>query len=392
MVKRPIDSFKQYFLDIKPYHTKILEIIEQYKFQEDVNVTIQESLLFQESFEPDVLCHGVGYGLDFDDECGLDSDSCCDLFEACLGGYGLIYDNNDLLLTAPVDSVDAEGHTITLTGDYRYDTFLQISDTVGTSRIKLKGNVVATLAPHYLFVVIKKNRYDVSETKYNGFYFNGNVESQFLLKNQFTVFNSGSNDDAYSVVSAVYNSTEDRTFVTVHITEDLDTTSLGYVLINSDSKNNGVYQRTDVYFDGTDTNIVLHEDTQLKLAGETEHGVVTLRTALKAPRHIFFDATDDEWRIVDSSYDLVTNTTTLTIETSSDLDGPSSTVSLRGYFSSAGFDGLEECTTPKPNHLYASFSEFVEFTVNFDVPVVDEVFFALLTDTMYEDELDSGQS
>ena len=47
MVKRPIDSFVKYFLDVKPYHTKILEIVERYLIDEDVNISIKENIFFR---------------------------------------------------------------------------------------------------------------------------------------------------------------------------------------------------------------------------------------------------------------------------------------------------------------------------------------------------------
>jgi hypothetical protein len=71
MVKRPIDSFVKYFLDIKPYHTKILEVVERYEFAETIEVDIKEKFDLLHTFANNPLCKGVGYGLDFDDECGF---------------------------------------------------------------------------------------------------------------------------------------------------------------------------------------------------------------------------------------------------------------------------------------------------------------------------------
>ena len=95
---RPIDSFIKYFGDIKPYHTKILEVVEQYVFREEINVAIEETYNLEVTLENDPLCKGVGFGLNFDNDCGFDALECCDLFE-CMGGFGLIFDNSDLLVT-----------------------------------------------------------------------------------------------------------------------------------------------------------------------------------------------------------------------------------------------------------------------------------------------------
>lgn len=373
MAKRPIDSFVQYFLDVKPYHTKILEIVEQYKFSENINISIQELIEFQESWENDPLCKGVGYGLDFDDESGFDSTSNCDLFE-CVGGYGLIFDNSDILLTTPVVSIDNSLDTIEVSGDYRYDIYHQIAATSGTDTIRVLGNVVASMSPHQLFLVIPKNKYSIAETTNTGFYIYGNVRDQFLLKREFVVHASPRNDDLYSVVSATYypadDSTPARTFIETNRT-DLNATELGYILIDSGTRNNAVYMRTAVSFDGTYTNIVLHPDTQLALSDEIKHGVIVLRNALVAPRRIWLETDDEntdlvgEWKIVDSSYDPDADTTTIFTEGDPTVpeDVDNFNLKLIGYFFGAGYDGFNECGPPKPNNVHVGFSEYLSIEI-----------------------------
>lgn len=374
MAKRPIDSFVQYFLDVKPYHTKILEIVEQYKFYENISINIEELIEFQESWENDPLCKGVGYGLDFDDDYGFDSTSNCDLFQ-CVGGYGLIFDNSDVLIDISTDTVDESNNLIEITGDYRYDTYHQIAATSGNNTIKILGNVVASITPHSLFMVIPKNKYSIAETTSNGFYIFGNVQEQFNLKKEFIVHRSPHNDDVYSVVAATYypaeGSTPARTFVETNRT-DLNATELGYILIDSGTKNNSVYMRTAVSFDGTYTNINLQEDTPLALTDETKHGVVVLRTALVAPRRIWLENNHStpeligEWKIVDTSYNPDTDVMTLFTEGSPTL--PNSGVDdvhvqLIGYYFGAGFDGFSECGPPKPNNVHVGFSEYLEIEI-----------------------------
>jgi len=360
MAKRPIDSFLQYFLDIKPYHTKILEIVEQYKFQDYLNVTIDETITFLETWANDPLCSGVGYGLDFDDEAGYDAISNCDLFE-CVGGYGLVFDNSDILLEIPVTDYDIPTGTVTVSGDYRYDTYFQIAAISGTNTIKILGNVVAAMSPHYLFLVIPRNKYAISEITYNGFYVAGNVADQFLQKKEFNVMQSGTNDDIYSVENATYIPSELRTFVEIG-SGTLDVTQAGFILVASGTKNNRAYVRTDVSFDGTHTNIILQEDSPLALPLETKHGVVVLRTGLIAPRRVWLDG-ESEWKIVDRSYDLALNETTLSLEGSIDGIGVINELQLIGYAFGAGFDGSNECGPPSPNNLHVGFSEYLTIEI-----------------------------
>lgn len=435
MVKRPIDSFVKYFLDVKPYHTKILEIVERYLIDEEVNVSIKENIFFTEEWGNEPLCKGVGYGLDFDDDCGFSSLSCCDLFD-CIGGYGLIFDNSDLLVDAavadtPPQYYDSEAGTITVVGDRRYDTYYQI-DSVTPSSFLIRGNHVSAIAPHSLFVVVPKSTYLVQETVFNGFYISGNVAQQFNAANEFTLINSTANDDIYSVVEAIYYSDAGRTFVKV-AREDLNINALGQIIVDSGTKNNGAYQKDSVFFNGTHTVIQLHTDSQQVLMhGEAKHGSVVLRTGFIAGRRVWlnngqttWDATYDEEnelvtpattfptvseaKILDVSYSENDAATTITIEVANNvranvvgvapdeeleltdsevaLDFSEVTsVQLRGYYFGAGYDGLEECTTPKPYHVYTSISEFLSIEViSYAPPPPDLIYFSLLTDK-YEPE------
>lgn len=401
MVKRPIDSFVKYFLDVKPYHTKILEIVERYLIDEDVNVSIKENIFFTEEWSNTPLCKGVGYGLDFDDDCGFSSLSCCDLFD-CIGGFGLIFDNSDLLVTAPMSSYDAVAGTITLQGDHRYDTYHQIN-AITSNSIRIRGNHVSSIAPHALFVIAPKSTYLVQETVFNGFYVAGNVRRQFTAANEFSLIHSTSNDDTYSVVEATYLPDTRRTFIRVN-REDLDANALGSILVDSGTKNNGAYQRDSVSFDGTYTVIHLHPDSpRIALPNETRHGSIVLRTGFVAGRRVWlnnvpdvdvYSPTSSEAKIVDCSYNELDATTTITIDVAHsttrieptlisvaqlDFDNITS-AQLRGYYFGAGYDGFEECSTPKPYHIYANISEFLSIEEIIYTPVTPDLYFALLTE------------
>ncbi len=397
MLKRPIDSFVDYFLDIKPYHTKILEIVEQYKFNEDLSVSIKENIFFTEEWANQPLCSGVGFGFDFDDDCGYSALSCCDLFD-CVGGYGLIYDNSDLLVSRPITAINSAGtppdNAIVIDGDYRYDSFFQIAETVGDHTLKIKGNILSAISPHFLFVIAPKNVYLTLEATSNGFYVSGNVAAQFTNVSEFVVMKSGFNDGGYAVVEAKYNSIEDRTFINV-VRQDgevIDSNSLGSIVIDSETKNNGPYQKVDAFFDGTFTNILLHDNTKLKLTNESRHGAIVLRTGFLPNRLVWVDGDygagstyqNIESKIIDVRYDVSENKTLIfldnTIETAIDQfaetgipTGLNYNINLRGYYFGAGFDGYQECSTPKEWHLYAGFSEYLQ---------IEEIFYQ---DTAPED-------
>lgn len=378
MVKKPIDSFIDYFLDVKPYHTKILEVVEQYLFSDNLDISITENIFFTEHWINDPLCNGVGFGLDYDDECGFSANSCCDLFE-CTGGYGLIFDNSDILIREKVIEFDYGEYSLTIYGDHRFDTFLQIDSIQANNTIKIKGNHVARIANHSLFLIAPYNVYNVLEVTNNGIYVDGNVATQFKRVREFDIFGSTVNDDTYVAMNAVYVPSENRTFVEMFIGNyTLDVNSLGRVKIKSGTKNNGTYQRDDVYFDGQYTIITLSNDTLLKLPTEVHHGSVVFRTGLLPNRDIWLIAngyTDFDTRIRDIHFNSVENTTTVYVEgleyfgSETDVQNTIDSINglelqLRGYFFGAGFDGFQECSTPTENHLYVSISEYLDITEN----------------------------
>lgn len=390
MVKRPIDSFVEYFLDVKPYHTKILEVVERYLVKDDINVSFNENIFFYEIFGNRPLCNQIGYGIDFDDDCGYSSLFCCDLFQ-CIGGYGLIYDNSDLLVQSNILSYDNQNSTITLSGDHRFDTYINIESIPDEYTIKLKDNVVDLIQNHALFLIQAVNTYQIVETTFDGFYVYGDVEKQFTAMSEFTVIRSTINDNDYSTVQAKYIPIENRTFIKTFVPEltssisnfenyssgMLDTTVLGQIIIKAPSKNRGAYIKDSVYFDGFNTVIKLNESTKVNMLGGSNYGSVVFRTAFKPRRRIYLNIIDgaltykEDFLIEDISYDPDTNTTALTLGIARAYDSVNQTSStwidlalatsaeLYGYFFGAGFDGYEECSIPKEYNIHAGIEEFL---------------------------------
>ena len=257
-ITRPLDSFIKYFYDIKPYHTKILEVIEQYHFTEDLHVEFQENMETEVVIENDPLCKGVGFGLDFDDECGFDALDCCDLFD-CAGGFGLIYDNSDKLLEIPVDDINVETGEITVSGYHAYDTYINIKSVPNTNTIVLDGDYSQYFDHHKMFWVVRRNTYPVLSQTINTITVEGDIVAQVLSKRNLELQLSGTNDGHYGVTDATYDS--GNTTITLNRELPSTSSSLGRILVASSNKNNGIYQITGYTIQGTETHLNLKSTT-----------------------------------------------------------------------------------------------------------------------------------
>jgi hypothetical protein len=63
----PIESYIRYFNDMKPYHTKILEILEQYNFFDTINVSVVEDLFNDYTIANRELCDSLEVFEDYDE-------------------------------------------------------------------------------------------------------------------------------------------------------------------------------------------------------------------------------------------------------------------------------------------------------------------------------------
>ena len=367
---RPIDSFIKYFGDIKPYHTKILEVVEQYVFREEINVAIEETYNLEVTLENDPLCKGVGFGLNFDDDCGFDALECCDLFE-CMGGFGLIFDNSDLLVTLPVTNIDGPTGQVTIAGNHLYDTYLNIVSIPDLQTIVVAGDQSAYFSSHELFWVVRKNSYAMTAASGNTITVQGNRVAQLLAKINIEIQNAGANDGHYGVVSATLSG--GNTLVTLNRT--LPANTLGNILVQSNNKNNGVYQIDGYTVVSGTTRLHLTPDTPARFtdAEESIHGAIQLRTGFVPNRKLWIEddavtANNGEWKIVQAWYDVPSSSTVVvfdgTLQTSV---GGTTTINLYGYETGAGYDGLNECSAPQPYNISAQFSEFLRIEIT-DTP------------------------
>lgn len=407
---RPIDSFIKYFGDIKPYHTKILEVVEQYVFREEINVYIDETPTFELTVSNNPLCKGVGFGLDFDDACGFDALECCDLFE-CVGGFGLVFDNSDLLVTAQVNSIDGSSGQLNIpfegvplhntgngqvhvAGNHLYDTFINIKSIPNLGEIRLDGDYSSYFNSHNLFWVVRKNSLAINSILTPiTFTLTGNHVDALLAKINFEVLNAGLNDGHYGVVNATYNTGTGLTTITTN--RELPATTLGTILFESNNKNNGVYQMASFSVVAGETRIILEAETQARymdaeIPEEEGYGAIQLRTGFVPNRKLWIendntpnhyvplpcDPDEDnclpnngEWKINQAWYDVSTDETIIVVDgTLLDSTNPTTVIKLYGYETAAGYDALNECSEPQPFNINASISEYVVIQV-IDIPL-----------------------
>lgn len=359
-IVRPIDSFIKYFGDIKPYHTKILEVVEQYVFREEINVEFIETPSFEITLANDPLCKGVGFGLNFDDDCGFDALDCCDLFE-CIGGFGLIFDNSDLLVTLPIQQINGPSGQIIVPGSHLYDTYLNIKSIPDLGSMIVEGDQSSYFSTHEMFWVVRKNSYKMLSANGTTVTVSGNHVAQFLAKINIEIQNAGANDGNYGVLSANFSGG----ITTITLNRTLAANTIGDILVNADNKNNGVYQIDSFNIVDGNTVLQLSQETPARLTDAevgNVHGAIQLRTGFIPNRKIWIEGNSSqnngEWKITQAWYDTVQEATVLVVDgTLEDSVVSESTINIYGYETGAGFDGMNECSEPKPFNINAAISE-----------------------------------
>jgi hypothetical protein len=368
---RPLDSFRQYFLDVKPYHTKILEIVEKYNFQEDLPVRIEESLFFNIEYANNPLCKTVGYGYIWDGECGFDATDCCDIFD-CLGGYGLVFDNSDLVVNIPVERVDASVDTIEVSGNVLYDTRLQIASIPTYTSIVVLGDATPDLILQSLFMVIPVRTLDVVSSTTGSITIGGNYATELAREKQFKLYNTGVSDGLYTVISAVYDSITVTTEITLAESQPIkENLTKGQVEFKIGSRNNGAYLIKDYSYDGSTTTINLHDDTPMALTNTTEgnnHGSIQLRTGMVEGRTIELTDTgttsDGTYKILRADYSPSANLSTIHLAANLSENASTGYIKMYGYINTGGFDGDGECSAPIHSHVKVGMSEKLVFVIS----------------------------
>jgi hypothetical protein len=372
-VIRPIDAFVKYFLDVKPYHTKILEVVERYNFAEEMTVNFAEASFTKIIFKNQAVCNPVGFGISFDDSCGYSSVSCCDMFD-CIGGYGLIYDNSDLLVSTPVLDANLTEDWVYVQGNQTYDFKAQILSAIRNT-FTVSGNLTSRLQVHNLFLVTPFNVATLTGTTTTSFIVAGDHAAEFNLKREFQALGTNANDGMYAVTKAIYSPYLGTTEIIVSsespnplrvLAQDIT----GYLETYTPAHNMGAYQVKSIGFDGTNTIVEILADTSLFPAGVG--GALQLRTGLLNGRHVYLrDAVETsgmkEYKIIASEFDIAANLTKLTFAeflTVNNLGGGDwGNVNLYGYMTASGFDNDEECPPSREYMIGVNFYEKLSIAI-----------------------------
>lgn len=365
-----IDSFLEYFKDAKPYHTKILEIVEEYNFSEDMFVVLDERVEKTITLQNDPLCKLTGFGIDYDDDCGYDAIDCCDLFD-CSGGYGVIFDNSDLLVETTITSKDDALGVVSVAGNQISDTKIPVIDIINSTKAVLRGDASALLDSHSTFIFVNVLQFDVLSNDSDSITIDGNhvdfikTKSNFKIEGTETVYNG-----AYTVRDVSYDVDSNSTIIRYVFFKPITDNALTGVSLqfrNSNS-NGGIYQLESYTFNGTNTVVEVssYNNFEVTSLSADRLGSFQFRTGLRQPREIdVVDAESDYHNILYSEYDSANNATNLY------LDGDVSsytvgvdTVKLYGYFFGSGYDGEVECTKPKEEHIHSILEENLLIEVN----------------------------
>ena len=369
-----IQSFVKYFNTIKPYHTKILEILEQYNFEDALNVIFRENLFNDYTFANQPLCSDVEVGTDFDEgfiftknfpiiawdesadtitvsgdrtadleagdyvflntsagglrpikteitsvtlvgsdtevvvtldiQTGVNDDftrmgsQYCNLFSTISGGFGEVFDDDKVIVEAPIVSNDGETE-IVLSGNYTYDKRYQILSIPNTTSIIIAGDITDVIDPdpngsptdgkHAFFRIVSQKTYPIVSCTSSSINISGNHLSDVLRHRELEILATGVNDGRFSVVSATYNGNTDETIINLSSSQTIDTDYCGGIasVQNASIRNTGFYSVQSAVFNGTNTVITVDPSTPFRLTDSSEsgnHGTLIVRTALTQRR------------------------------------------------------------------------------------------------------------
>jgi hypothetical protein len=368
---KPIVSFIEYFKDVKPYHVKILEVIERYSFSESVIVNLSEGVGTFVGIHNDPYCSPVGFGVDFDEECGFDALDCCDDERYSISNAGLVYNNDDLLVTATITDVDETTDEVRVSGDHSYDFRLPIKSIPLTNKLLVEGDYTTYFNTHTIFLVIPYHTYSILDSTQTSFTIAGNRVTEFTSGKLFTVMGAGENSGKFTVEAAVYSLSLDQTEIFISpetvLTEDL---ALGLISIKATTKNNGAYQVDTAVFNGTDTVVTL---AATKSFGYTDSdtinwGTVLFRTGLIPLRDVWIESTGTEldtieYRILTSKYDRDNDETVIVLGTDLLVPAASGELQMYGYDFGPGWTVEDEPAIPPQNLIAVATSERLQIVV-----------------------------
>lgn len=353
----PISNFIDYFTSIKPYHSKILEVVQKYNFYDSVVVNVEEEFFRQLNWANTPLCNGVGFGLTFDDCCGYDANECCTLGNCVTDGSN--FNNLTDVYSYPVQSVYAAGGEVYISGDKTYDTTFQIKKVFSATNFSVAGDITDYLGRENIFEIIPYNTYKYTTNGVNTFSFTGDLTAQFIQEKRFYVYGTGYNDGVYNLTSTTYNKATNTTQVIV--LESMVPNKAGFVLLETSSKNLGFYTVSNFQFNGTDT-VVTVTSSQKALVLEALSPSIRFKTGYIENRIVSLNNNDTDnngtWQVSQSNYNPTTNKTQVILRNAlTDDTGAVGTLDLMLRLTPADYVADTACQPPKEANVSVNFTE-----------------------------------
>lgn len=382
---RVTNSAIKLFNTIKPYHTHVLDVVEEYRFEEQVTPSVVDTMTLTVKYVPRPDCDGEGWGTYYDNTfCGYDAVKCCEPF-TCTGGFGVVWDSTNLFARHTILDVSLEQNTFRIQGRHNVDVRLPIVSYPAANVVRVSAppemvslftgdgdttplHPVFELSPYRDVAVrsvsVEHNRLELdSKTPAD---FNGLMTVREIsgIHRQVTITNVTTTSLGYVVVT-IDNSQP--------ITTN-DATSV--VLVHQPTLNAGTYTLWNrvisapgvvpvIYQPGTSTTVVVPGTIDIRVSEEFpspvefNKGALAFRTGLVYPRRITVD--DSEFIIVSSQYSATSDDTTITV--SSPVGNQlGSNLELRGYDGGQGYDGYPTCQTLSDTLLAPLLTEQVSFT------------------------------
>lgn len=364
-----VDLFKQ----IKPYHTKLFEVVEQYTFNEDVTVRVSDTSQITITYAPRPDCMEDGWGLDYDSIfCGYDPVGCCEPFN-CEGGYGIVWDDNNLYNLRTVTSVNEDQIQIVVAGDLTRDVLIPIHKTesantisVNTTDINLFTGDGTTTVQHSVFEIVGDRRLRiVSADPIDNVLVVEHNRLQDLLPSTGGVIQSPNYNQFVQIVESDVID-PDTISVKLDSSVPVDANWAGQVLqITVPYANAGLYGLSSALSPAHVIDGRVHLELNRPLEDLTTVGVgsIMLRTAVVHPRIVTIKADPDieeQATVLSSRYDPSTNQTLITLSHPLLDVMPDSTgviLELRGTDSGQGFDGFPTCVANTDTLVYPRISE-----------------------------------
>ena len=210
----PVQGLVDYVLDIKPYHTKIIEVLVEYVYEEKVNVTILDLLNMEvHSYFP------------FEE---FGNFECDDGFSASPYGSGLtpVISPNQGISFVNYPAINPTTNTFIVSdnraGDFLPGTLVNLSTLIEDyTNVHDINGVTSGPAGSGSFVV------------------NGDQTTQFIPSYQFNVYNSQGNDKTYTVTTSTFAAGKTTINVAQAVVSSIVSGKLG--LLISNGNNTGIF-------------------------------------------------------------------------------------------------------------------------------------------------------